>query len=381
MMGGRRILMEQTVILILGGYGGVGRSLSRLVLRETDAEVVVAGRRKEKAQEFAQALRKEFSDSSVSARYADASDPKSLVEAYRGVDMVLVTATTPQYLHQIALTALGAGCDYLDILVQQNTIPQLRALSSEIAKAGRVFITQAGFHPGLPAVFIRYAAQHFDDYRKALIGMAMNARFEKPESSHEIIHEVGESNAEIYQEGRWRKANYKDAIKVDFGSRFGIRTCFPLQMEEIRELPQTLGIGETGVYVAGFNWFVDNIVFPLIIVFQKIKKGMGLNALGTLMYWGVNTFSSPDLGVVFLLDAEGVKGGKNLRVKIIAEHDDTFLFTSAPVVACLRQYLDGSLTKPGLWFMGTMVDDSRLMEDMKQMGIKIKTEITNGNVR
>jgi hypothetical protein len=373
--------MEQKVILILGGYGGVGRSLSRLILRETDAAVIIAGRRKEKAEEFAQALKEEFSGSRVSARYADASDQKSLADAYQGVDMVLVTATTPQYLKQIAGAALKAGCDYLDILVQQNTIPELRALSSDIVKAGCVFITQAGFHPGLPAVFIRHAAPHFDEYRKALIGMAMNARFEKPESAHEIIHEVGESNAEIYQEGTWRKANYKDAIKVDFGSRFGIRTCFPLQMEEIRGLPEILGIQETGVYVAGFNWFVDNIVFPLIIVFQKIKKGMGLNSLGRLMYWGVNTFSSPELGVVFLLDAEGVKQGKNLRVKIVAEHDDTFLFTSAPVVACLRQYFDGSLKKPGLWFMGTIVDDSRLMEDMKQMGIKIKTEITDGIVR
>ena len=152
-------------------------------------------------------------------------------------------------------------------------------------------------------------------------------------------------------------------------------------MEELREIPQTLGIRETGVYVAGFNWFVDNIVFPLIVVFQKIKKGMGQNSLGKLMCWGVNTFSSPELGVVFILDAEGAKKGEHLRVKIVAEHDDTFFFTSAPVVACLRQYFDGSLNKPGLWFMGTIVDDSRLMEDMKQMGIKIKTEITNGSVR
>ncbi len=106
-----------------------------------------------------------------------------------------------------------------------------------------------------------------------------------------------------------------------------------------------------------------------------------MNSLGKLMYWGNNIFSSPELGVVFILDAEGVKRGKNLRVKIVAEHDDAFLFTSAPVVACLRQYFDGSLKKPGLWFMGTMVDDLRLMEDMKQMGIKIKTEITNGKVQ
>lgn len=76
--------------------------------------------------------------------------------------MVIVTATTPQYLEQIARVALNAGSDYMDIWVRQNTIPLLKALSPEITKAGRVFITQAGFHPGLPAVFIRQGKPYFD---------------------------------------------------------------------------------------------------------------------------------------------------------------------------------------------------------------------------
>ncbi len=39
----------------------------------------------------------------------------------------------------------------------------------------------------------------------------------------------------------------RKSIKMDFGARFGIRTCFPLLMEELRELPEILGIGETGL--------------------------------------------------------------------------------------------------------------------------------------
>ncbi|MDM8543167.1 hypothetical protein QUF90_18990 [Desulfococcaceae bacterium HSG9] len=41
----------------------------------------------------------------------------------------------------------------------------------------------------------------------------MNARFEKPESTYEIIHEICETNAEIFKNGHWRKADYKDAIE------------------------------------------------------------------------------------------------------------------------------------------------------------------------
>jgi len=367
--------MNKKTILILGGYGGVGKSLSRLMLKITNVDLVIAGHRKEKAKQWAEILNNEFSGHRVSDRYAEASDSNSLLEAFRAIDMVIVTATTPQYLKQIAQIALKTGCDCLDILYQQNTVPTMRALSSDITEAGRIFITQAGFHPGLPAVFIRQAASYFDDYQKAITSMAMNARLEKPESTHEIIYEVGEFHTEIYQNGKWRKATYKDAIKVDFGSKFGVKQCFPLQMEEIKPLPDMLGIKETGVYVASFNWFVDNLVFPLIMLFQAIRKGMGLNFLGKLMYWGINTFSSPDQGVVFLLDAEGQKEGKAIKVRIIAEHNDAFAFTSIPIVACLKQYLDGTINKPGLWMMGNVVEPTRLMTDMENMGIKIQTRL------
>ena len=369
--------MNDRSILILGGYGGVGKSLSRLILKETDVDVIVAGRREEKAKEFAEVLNREYPGKHVTSRYADAADSNSLAKAFQGVDMVIVAATTPQWIEQVARAALNSGSDYIDILVQQNTIPLLQALPSEIAEAGRVFITQAGFHPGLPAVFVREAAPYFDDYHKAVISMAMNARFEKPESTHEIIHEVGESNAEILKDGEWRQASYEDAITVDFGSKFGIKQSFPLQMTEMKPLPEIFGIKEAGVYVAGFNWFVDNLVFPLTMLFRKIGKGVGVNFLGKLMCWGVNTFSSSALGVIFVLDAEGKREGKVIKARIVAEHNDAVFFTAVPVVACLKQYLDGSLSRPGVWLMGNAVDSSRLMRDMKDMGIQMRVEVTD----
>lgn len=371
--------MNDRSILIFGGYGGVGKSLSRLILKETDVDVIVAGRREEKAKEFAEVLDREYAGKHVTSRYADAADSNSLAEAFHGVDMVIVAATTPQWIEQVARAALDSGSDWIDILVQQNTIPLLQALSSEITEAGRVFITQAGFHPGLPAVFVREAATYFDDYQKAVISMAMNARFEKPESTHEILHEVGQSNAEILKDGEWRKATYKDAIMVDFGSKFGIKKCFPLQMTEMKPLPKMFAIKEAGVYVAGLNWFVDSFVFPLTVLFGKIGKGVGINFLGKLMCWGVNTFSSSELGVIFVLDAEGKKEGKAIKARIVAEHNDAVFFTAVPVVACLKQYLDGTLNRPGVWLMGNAVNSSRLMRDMKDMGIQMRIEVTDEN--
>lgn len=344
--------MKKKTILILGGYGGVGRSLSHLILKETDVNIIVSGRRQEKAEEFVKILNDECLNGHAAARYADATDSKSLTDAFQGVDMVIVTATTPRYLKQIAQIAVNNGCDYLDILVQQNTVAGLRDLSQDINNAGCLFITQAGFHPGLPAVFIRQAASYFDNYQKAIIGMAMNTRFEKPGSTHEIIHEIGESKTEIFKDGKWRKADYKDAVNIDFGSSLGPKQCYPLQMEEIKPLPGILGLEETGVYVAGFNWFVDNFVFPLIVILQQIRKGMGINFLGKLMHWGVNTFSSPEQKVVFILNAQGSKEDKLIKVKIVAEYEDAYFFYCRPRSCLLKTISKRISKKTGFMFNG-----------------------------
>jgi uncharacterized protein YbjT (DUF2867 family) len=86
--------MQRKTILILGGYGGVGQSLVRLLLKETQADqvdIIIAGRRKDKAGEFAASLLREFPDNQVASRYADASNLESLQKAFQGVQLVIVS--------------------------------------------------------------------------------------------------------------------------------------------------------------------------------------------------------------------------------------------------------------------------------------------------
>ncbi len=371
--------MQSKTILILGGYGGVGRSLSRLLLKETQVDIIISGRRKEKAEEYATQLNKEFPGNRVASRYADASNQESLIKAFQDVQLVIVLTTTPNFIKQIGQAALVSGCDYLDILVSESTFHDMDELAS-IQRQKRIFITQAGFHPGLPSVFVRYGAQYFDRYDRAIIAMAMNARFERAEQAAEIIPLVSEFKAEIFKAGSWRKATYRDVINVEMGNRFGNMKLFPIRMEEIKLTQKMFNLRETGVYVSGFNWFVDYFVMPFIMLTQKIKKGLATGLLLKLFTWGVNTFSSPYQGVVFLNEAEGMKDGKKIKVRIVAEHDDAYFFTAIPVVACLKQYLEGTLPT-GLWMMGHVVDEKRLFSDMEKMGVKISIEVKDGNGR
>jgi saccharopine dehydrogenase (NAD+, L-lysine-forming) len=76
------------------------------------------------------------------------------------------------------------------------------------------------------------------------------------------------------------------------------------------------------------------------------------------------------------LDARGEKDGQPLSVSVVLRHPDPYELTAIPVVACVRQYLDGSIARPGLWLMGETVEPIRLFRDMEQMGVSIETTVT-----
>jgi saccharopine dehydrogenase (NAD+, L-lysine-forming) len=50
------------------------------------------------------------------------------------------------------------------------------------------------------------------------------------------------------------------------------------------------------------------------------------------------------------------------------------MLTAIPVIACLLQYLDGSLRKPGLWTQANIVEPNRLMTDMERLGVDVRIE-------
>jgi saccharopine dehydrogenase (NAD+, L-lysine-forming) len=369
--------MKETTILVLGGYGATGSVFCHYLLKETHVNVIIAGRNIKKSEELADKLKTEFSSERVSFRYADASDIDSLHKAFQDIDFVLVAATTAKWAKQIAETALETNIDYLDIYFQQDVYPVLETMKQQIKQAGRCFITQAGFHPGLPAVFVREGAQYFDKYDKAIIAFSMQTRIENAESVYELIDAIADYKPEIYQNGNWKNGTYKDAIMVDYGERFGVRSSMPLDMVELKVLPEMFDLQETGVFTTGFNWFTDYLLFPLMTLSQKIRNGSLRHFWAELFIFGINNFSGAEEGVVFLLQAEGEKDGKPRSVKLISEHTNVYDFTVIPVIACLKQYLDGSIRKPGLWMMGHLVEPDRLFEDLEHMGIRIETRDEN----
>jgi saccharopine dehydrogenase-like NADP-dependent oxidoreductase len=376
--------VNKTPLLILGGYGTTGSLLAGLLLKETDLRLVLAGRNIQKAEVAAVELNRTCQEERVAGACADASDAASLKRVFQGVDMVVVASSTAKYAKEVAAAALETGIDYLDIQYSTQKVGVLKSMQDEIEAAGRCFITDGGFHPGLPAALVRYAAQHFDSLEKAVVGSVIKEDWRRlsvaDDTLVELLEEINDFVPLIYKAGRWKKAGMygmQDALTMDFGREFGKQYCVPMFLEEMRPLPESIpSLKETGFYVGGFNWFVDWLVLPLAAIGIKLWPRTALKPMGRLLRWSLNTFSKPPYGTMLKAEARGARDGRAKAMDITLYHEDGYVFTAIPVAACLLQYLDGSMKKPGLWTQANIVEPDRLIRDMERMGIEVKIQMT-----
>ncbi|MGE5378858.1 MAG: saccharopine dehydrogenase NADP-binding domain-containing protein [Bacteroidota bacterium] len=355
-------------ILILGGYGATGKPLTKHLLAETDHQIVVGGRHIDRAKAFADSLQNDR----VTARQVDATEPTSSRQALQGVDLMLVAAPTTHHTETVVRAALDARVDYLDIQYADLKLDVLRAHEREMLEKNLCFVTEAGYHPGLPSAMIRYAASKLDCIESARTAGYLNmGNLQYTEAVDELMEGFVHYQAQVYRDGAWTKPGSWDMRKLDFGEGIGLKTCYSMFFEELRCLPEMYPtLKDTGFYIAGWNPLTDLILTPIIMVGLKIAPKRGIRPLGKLMWWGVN-LSKPPYRVVLQVEAEGQLNGSLARVQARIEHEDGYELTAIPVVAFLKQY--ERVRKPGLHMMGHLAEPELLFDEMQKMGVQVTT--------
>jgi saccharopine dehydrogenase (NAD+, L-lysine-forming) len=374
--------MDTPLIVILGGYGNTGRACAQLLLERTHIRVVIAGRDKDRAEAFARELNAGHAGGRASSALADASNAESLRAAFRGAAVVVAASSTSEYSTGVARAALEAGADYIDPQYSTPKLAALRRIAPEIEAAGLCFVTDGGFHPGLPAALIRYASGRLERLRRARVASVIQINWSaldlSPATVREMVLEFKDYQALHYRNRRWIAPGWLESLRpfwVEFGHGYGRRYTMPMFLEELRPLPEMIPtLEETGFFVGGFNPIVDFAIFPLGMAWMGVTGGRGADSFGRLLLWGLRRFTPPPYGTLLQLDAEGGTGTSLQRMRLAVAHPDGYLMTAAPMVSCIMQMLDKTARRPGLHLQALLVDPERLLDDLRSMGVEVVLE-------
>lgn len=287
---------------------------------------------------------------------------------------MVVAAPTTAHAATVVRAAMDEGVDYLDVQLSAPKFALLRSMAEEIQGAGRCFITEAGFHPGLPAALVRHAAAQMDRIDSAVTVAYLNMGKDLPytEAVDEVAEIFRDYRGQVFREGAWTKPSSYDVRCLDLGGDIGRRRCFSLFLEEMGPLPEAFpSLRETGFYMSETHWVTDRVIAPLVWIGVKLTP-RAVRPLGKLLWWSMGTFHRPPYRVEVQVHAAGAKDGVPVRIRASVAHRDGYELTAIPVAAALLQYLDGTARRPGLWMMGHLVDPERLMRDMAALGVRME---------
>jgi saccharopine dehydrogenase (NAD+, L-lysine-forming) len=336
--------------------------------------MIAAGRSLEKACAFVDTL----DDPRLTAARVDAAEPASLREALRRADFLLVAAPSAHHAEAVVQCALDAGVDYLDVQLSELKLGVLHAHEREINEKGLCFVTEAGYHPGLPSAMIRYAASKLDCLETARVaGYLHMGNLPYTEAVDELMEAFIHYQAQVYKDGAWTTPQSWEMRQFDFGEGIGKRTCYSMFFEELRLIPAMYPtLMDTGFYISGSNPLADLVMTPIVLLGLKLAPRRGIRPLGKLMWWAMNR-ARPPYRVVLKVEASGQLNGSHLELGVTLEHEDGYELTAIPVVALLQQY--EQIRHPGLHMMGHLVEPEPLFQDMARMGVRIKTNIRSSS--
>jgi saccharopine dehydrogenase (NAD+, L-lysine-forming) len=362
----RSMVGDGKTVLLLGGYGRAGLPLARLLLHETNVRVIVAGRDAGRADEMAGRLNEAHPGDRVVGMRVDASDPPALESAFRCCDLVTICAPLTGIGPRVIEAALNAGIDYVGINVEPAARAEIEALAGRVEETGLRFITDAGLAPGLPAALARWAALRFDRMEELTVGLLMR---DKMSYGGAVDIMAGTSvPASVYERGEWRRAPLTAMRSLDFGPTFGKSSSYPADLPELHALPDRLRLEWVGYYVGGLNALASAIAGTWSLLgLGRFPRGVRIGA--KLLVWAMGR-TRPPFGMVVMLEALGDTGGQRQRLRVAYEHEDGWLATAIPTLACVLQLLDGTVKSPGISMMGHAVDVDRLIDDMECLGMK-----------
>ncbi|KPN97662.1 saccharopine dehydrogenase family protein [Lysinibacillus sp. ZYM-1] len=272
--------MTRDNILIVGGYGEVGRKIAKILLSSYPNRVCIAGRNLEKAKQFC-------------AQHKDLATPLQMdvsktVHSQQLANVGLVIMCLEQPNTAFAQLCLKEGIMYIDITASHSFLKQLENLHFTAIEHNSTAIFSVGMAPGLTNLMAMHAAKQLTSIERLHISILLGAG--DTHGTAAILWILQQLNIPYHNYENQVITNFTNKRSVQFkdiGKRSVYQFNFSDQHTLAKHFPSIPIITRLGFDVESLNWFVsflqksriayllkfNRIQSILASLIQKIKMG------------------------------------------------------------------------------------------------------------
>jgi hypothetical protein len=356
---------------VLGATGRAGRMISLSLVEHSGHDVVLIGRDKNRLEK----LQKEIGSVSTffpAFTVVSIDNQLSLNIAFKDIDMLVIAISSVESLPNVIDAALESKTDCFDILLcsdRKRII--LTSYQNRIYEAGIIYITDGGYHPGLPAAMARLAEWVSPSLSTINIyssfGVDWGDKLFSEQEKIMFLKDVLSTKMCFLEEGQWRTG-----MKImNFHLNGKTQDFFPVDLDEIRELilyvPTLIN---AGFFIAGFGRFIDYIMMPIFVLLVKISP-RSIGIIARLFALTLKMLCRNENYALLHLSAEG----PHEEVEMTVSYGDAYGLTALPVVAFLNQYNNNERKNPGIYRQVFYVYPVEFIDDLQRMGVFINKKI------
>jgi saccharopine dehydrogenase (NAD+, L-lysine forming) len=346
-----------TDILVVGGYGEVGRlAAAELALRVPD-RIVVSGRDEAKARAAAARLE------GARSRRLDLDDPADVAAALAGVGIVVACVDRPDAA--FAEACIRRGIHYVDITASNELLCDIEALEPLARANGASVVLSVGLAPGVTNLLARAATDALDRTRRVEI---------------DILLGLGEAHGRAAVKWTLDRAHRPYALRRDHRVRlvhpfraphrvelppFGVRTSYAFDFADQHVVARALDVPDVQTRLC-----FDSAIFTGVVAF--------LGAVGALrsLRWSwvralavrvLRWFAFGSAAFVVRAQADGSRGGQPTRVWALVHGEGEARATAVVTAFVVERLLDGD-PAAGVHHIDQLVDSAAVLARLADRG-------------
>ena len=354
-------------VLVIGGYGRIGKSIAKDIVNHTDSEVTVTSRKTQPQLNDFQFL------------VLDLSDRQQLQKAIASQDLVIHCAGPFHYRDgRVLETCIECGVNYVDVSDHRSFYQKAVKYQERAIASGITAILNTGIFPGISNSMVKQGVEQFDKPQKIHLSYVVAGSGGAGLTVMRTTFLGLKNKFSAWIDGEWREISpYSQREVIEFPQPYGKTGVYWFDVPETYTFADSFPVDTVITKFGSIPDWYNHLTWITAHIFPEawVTTPKGIEFFSQVSYAMTKvTDRFSGIGVAMRAEVTGIKEGQTDTYCSTMVHEDTAIAAGAGTGTIAQFILDGKLAKPGIHPVEQALSTELFIEAMNSRQIEIVVE-------
>ncbi len=374
-------------VLVLGGYGNFGKRICETLAKQSNVNLLIAGRSQEKAAQLCEKLKSGDAASDITPIVLDIFS-ENFPQQLNSLNPFLVIHTSGPFQGQdyrVPQACISTGAHYIDLADDRRYVSDITKLNEQAKAKNLLVVSGASSVPGLSSTVIDHFAQEFSRIDVIDIAIAPGNRAERGEATVKAILSYTGHKISVFENGEWiNKFGWMSPRKIDFGELIGKRLLANVDVPDLELFPSRYSAKtvhfQAGLELAFLHWGMVSMAW---LAKTGIVKNWAplVKPIVSTSNWFIGLGSDIGGMLISIKGEDKQQKPKEILWRLTAKNGVGPYIPTLSAIILAQQLIDGKSFTPGATPCLGLYSLSDFHEYAKNWGIYYQTFINNQEIK